>query len=259
MSLARAAIVLERNGLNYRRTWRGSVIVSFVSPVLFLAAMGLGLGSLISQGQHRLVAGVPYLDFLAPGLLAATAMQTAALETMYPILAKIMWEKIYDSILATPVQVVEVFLGEISWVCVRLAIVASTFFLVMVLFRVVHSPLGLLAVPLAILTGLAFGAPFMAFTANQKSDSGFAALNRFVVIPLFLLAGTFFPVATLPLVFQLIAWATPLAHGVALIRAVTLATPVAPPLIAAHLGVLILYAGMGVAIGLVSFQRRLRE
>ena len=148
MSLGGAAVVLERDLLNYRRTWRGSLIVSFISPVLFLAAMGLGLGSLISHGQHRLVEGVPYLDYLAPGLLAATAMQTAALESMYPILAKMMWDKIYDSILATPVQVREVFLGEIAWLVVRVAIVTVAFFSVMVLFSAVHSPLGLLAVPL---------------------------------------------------------------------------------------------------------------
>jgi lipooligosaccharide transport system permease protein len=256
--LARAGAVLERDALNYRRTWRGSIIVSFISPVLFLAAMGLGLGSLISHGQHRLVGGYPYLAYLAPGLLAATAMQTAALETMYPILAKLMWDKIYDSILATPVQVGEVFLGEIGWVGVRLAIVSTTFFAVMVAFRVIRGPLGILAIPLAILTGLAFAGPFLAFTARQKGDSGFAAMNRFVVIPLFLLAGTFFPIASLPAVFQVIAWATPLAHGVALVRAVTLAAPMAPLVVAAHLAVLGLYAGVGLGLGMIGFQRRLR-
>ena len=259
MSLTGGAVVLERDLLNYRRTWRGSLIVSFISPVLFLAAMGLGLGSLISHGQHRLVEGVPYLDYLAPGLLAATAMQTAALESMYPILAKMMWDKIYDSILATPVQVREVFLGEIAWLVVRVAIVTVAFFTVMVLFSAVHSPLGLLAVPLTILTGLAFGAPFFAYTANQRNDSGFAALNRFVVIPLFLLAGTFFPIANLPLVFQVFAWVTPLAHGVALVRAATLASPIAPLAAAVHLAVLLGYSGVGIGLGLRGFERRLRE
>lgn len=257
MNLARAGVVLERNALNYRRTWRGSIIVSFVSPILFLAAMGLGLGSLISHGQHRLVAGYPYLDYLAPGLLAATAMQTAALETMYPILAKLMWDKIYESILATPVRVAEVFIGELSWICVRLLIVTTTFFTVMVAFRVVHTPAGILAIPIAVLTGLAFGGPFMAYSSNQRNDSGFAALNRFVVIPLFLLAGTFFPITNLPAVFQAIAWLTPLAHGVALTRAVTLATPMAPPAALGHLAVLVAYAAVGFVIGRRNFERRL--
>lgn len=259
MSLAGAAVVLERDVLNYRRTWRGSVIVSFVSPVLFLAAMGLGLGSLISHGQHRLVEGVPYLDYLAPGLLAATAMQTAALESMYPILARIMWDKIYDSILATPVEVREVFLGEVAWIVVRVAIVTAAFFLVMVLFGAVHSPIGLLAVPLTVLTGLAFGAPIFAYSANQRNDQGFAAINRFLIIPLFLLAGTFFPVASLPWAFQVFAWATPLAHGVALVRAATLGSSMAPLTAATHLAVLLGYVAVGIGIGLPTVERRLRE
>jgi lipooligosaccharide transport system permease protein len=256
--LSRAGVVVERNATNYRRTWRGSIIVSFISPVLFLAAMGLGLGSLISHGQHRAVEGFPYLDWLAPGLLAATAMQTAALETMYPILAKIQWDKIYDSMLATPLEVREVFIGEISWLCVRLAIVSSTFFVVAALFGVAHSSLALLAIPLAVLTGLAFGGPFLAYSANQKTDSGFAALNRFVVIPLFLLAGTFFPIASLPAFFQAIAWATPLSHGVALVRMVMLGTPMPLLTAAAHLAVPILYAAVGIVIGFRTFERRLR-
>jgi lipooligosaccharide transport system permease protein len=259
LSLAGAAVVLERDVLNYRRTWRGSLLVSFVSPVLFLAAMGLGLGSLISHGSNRLLEGVPYLDYLAPGLLAGTAMQTAALESMYPVLARIIWDKIYDSILATPVEVREVFLGEMAWIVLRVGIVTAAFFVVMVLFGAVHSAVGLLAVPLTILTGLAFGAPIFAYSANQRNDNGFAALNRFVIIPLFLLAGTFFPIASLPWVFQALAWITPLAHGVALVRAATVGSAMAPLTAAVHLAVLLAYVAVGIGIGLRTMERRLRE
>src|SRR5437588_10128462 len=94
--------VLGRRLVVYRRTWRGGMFVSFASPILFLAAMGIGLGSLIARGPVRTVGGVSYLAFLAPGLLAATAMQTAFVEETYPIMAKLHWLRTYDGMLATP-------------------------------------------------------------------------------------------------------------------------------------------------------------
>ena len=105
---------LEHHAVLYRRTWKGTIFVSFVSPLLFLAAMGLGLGSLISSGPVRTVDGVSYLAFLAPGLLAATTMQTAYVETTYPIIAKIQWLRTYDGMLATPLTIGNVVAGEIS-------------------------------------------------------------------------------------------------------------------------------------------------
>ena len=213
---------LEHHLVLYRRTWKGTIFVSFVAPLLFLAAMGLGLGSLISRGPARTVDGVSYLAFLAPGLLAATTMQTAYVETTYPIIAKIQWLRTYDGMLATPLTIGNVVVGEISWLAFRLATVAIIFFLVMLLFGTIHTTLAPLAILVAILNGLAFGAPILAFTATQKTDNAFSVIGRFIITPLFLLGGAFFPIHQLPLVLQGIAWLTPLAHGVALARGLTI-------------------------------------
>lgn len=213
--------IVEYNVLVFRRVWRASIAVSFFTPLFFLAAMGLGLGGLVNRGSGG-VNGVPYLDFLAPGLIAAACMQTAAVEAMYPILARIMWEKTYEAALGTPVTIPDLIRGEVLWMTIRMFIVAAMFWIVMVAFGVGRSLESALAIPAGILTGLAFATPIMAFTATRRNDSGFAAINRFVIIPLYLLAGTFFPIAKLPLALQALAWATPLAHGVALTRGLVL-------------------------------------
>jgi lipooligosaccharide transport system permease protein len=252
---AAAAHIFEHNLLGYRRTWRGSMLVSFIGPIFYLTAMGLGLGGLVNRGS-RGVAGVPYREFLAPGLLVATAMQTAALEMTYPIMAKIVWWKTYDAILATPLKVRDLVAGEIAWITARSALVAVIFFAVMEVVGATRSPLAPLAIVAGVLTGVAFGAPIMAFTATQSRDSGFAALTRFVVTPLFLFGGTFFPLERLPLVLQVVAWTTPLAHGVALSRGLALGT-ITPGAALLHAVVPLLYIVVGTTAAVVLLRRRL--
>jgi lipooligosaccharide transport system permease protein len=247
--------VLEHHLTVYRRTWKGSVFMSFVSPILFLAAMGLGLGSLISRGPVRTVDGVSYLVFLAPGLLAASAMQSAYVETTYPIMARIQWERTYEGMLATPIAVLDVLAGEFGWLAFRLALGSCAFFLVMLLFGTIHSTLALLAIVAAVLTGLAFAAPILAWTATQRTDSSFALIGRFLITPLFLLGGVFFPIHQLPQLVQGIAWVTPLAHGVALARSLSLG--VLAPSAGMHLAVLLVYAVIGIVAARITLQRRL--
>src|SRR3989442_6738258 len=139
--------VVEHHLTVYRRTWKGSVFMSFISPILFLAAVGLGLGSLISRGPVRTVGGVAYLVFLAPGLLAASAMQSAYVETTYPIMARIQWERTYEGMLATPIAVLDVLAGEFGWIAFRLALRSGAFFLVMLVFGTIHFLLAVLPVP----------------------------------------------------------------------------------------------------------------
>ncbi len=195
-----AARVFEYNARVYRRNWRGTLFVTFVGPMLFLASMGFGLGRFVDQGQNAAGAlgGVTYAMFLAPALLAAQAMQTAGFESTYPIMGRIVWDKIYHGMLATPITVSGIVLGQLAWIAVRLFIVTGAFFLVMTAFGIVRSPLGVLAVPVAVLTGLAFSAPIVAFTATQRNDQGFNAIFRFGITPLFLFSGTFFPIDQLP-------------------------------------------------------------
>ncbi|HMD46809.1 MAG TPA: ABC transporter permease [Acidimicrobiales bacterium] len=206
---------------SYKRTWRASITTSFLFPVLYLAAMGVGLGSLVDAHSHS-VQSVPYLDFIAPGLLAATAMQIGSNESMYPVMAAIKWIRTYFAMLATPLGVDDVLLGHLAWVAIRLTMVSAIYLAVMAAFGVVLSPLAVVALPAAVLTGLAFAAPISAFAAAQENDTGFATLQRLGLIPLFLFSGVFYPVTQLPGWLQVVAYATPLFHGVQLCRSLVL-------------------------------------
>ncbi len=250
-----AARVLEYNARVYRRTWRGGLVSTFLAPVLFLTSMGFGLGHFVDSAGTASgpLAGVGYAAWLAPGLLAAQAMQAAGFASTYPIMGRIVWDRIYSGMLATPVTVVGVVLGELGWIAVRLAILAAAFLVVMAGFGLVRSPLGVLAVPAAVLTGLAFSAPIVAFTATQRNDQAFNAIFRFGITPLFLFSGTFFPIEQLPAVVRPLAWVTPLWHGVELIRACTLdRVDVAAALI--HVAVLAAFAAGGALVALRTFR-----
>jgi lipooligosaccharide transport system permease protein len=228
----------------YRRTWRGSVVSTVLFPVLVLASMGLGLGSLVDSSASRGVDGLPYVVFLAPGLLAATAMQTGVGESTYPVMASIKWVKTYHAMLATPLGVLDVLVGHLLYIAGRVLLSSTIFLGVMVLFGAARSPLALLAIPAAVLTGMAFSAPVAAFAATTENDAGFAALFRFVVTPLFLFGGVFFPVQQLPPVLEQFAYATPLWHGVALARGLALGTS-SPGWVLLH----VVYLGAWIAVG----------
>ena len=242
----------------YKRTWRGSLISSFLSPVLYLAAIGIGLGTLIDKnrtgGQH--LGGLAYLAFLAPGLLAAAAMQTAANESSYPVLGAIKWIRTYHAMLATPLRVIDVLLGHLIWIALRLLMATTIFLVVMAAFGATRSPLALLDVPAGVLTGLAFAAPIAAFAATQDNDSYFAALFRFVVIPMFLFSGTFFPVSQLPAIMRPVAYLTPLWHGVDLCRTLALGTATVGRT-ALHTAYLLVWVIAGTAVARLTYRRRL--
>ncbi|HUC04281.1 MAG TPA: ABC transporter permease [Acidimicrobiales bacterium] len=207
----------------YKRTWRSSIVTSFLIPVLYLTAMGVALGSLIDKHSHG-VAGVSYVAYLAPGLLASTCMQIASNDMTWPVLGSIKWFRTYHAQLAAPLSVHDVHRGHLAWAAARLGIVVSIYLAVMALFATVHSGWAVFALPSGILTGMAFGAPMAAFAATMEKDTAFVTLYRLVVIPLFLFSGTFFPVSQLPRVLEYVAYATPLFHGVALCRDLTLGT-----------------------------------
>ena len=263
---APAVRVLEHELLVYRRSWRGSIFSSFLNPVLFLAAMGLGLGSLVDANvaagsstegaSAAAMAGISYLAFLAPGLLASTAMQTAAGESTFPVMAGLVWIKSFHGMTATPIRPSDVVIGKLTYIGIRLLLVISVFFVVAVLFGAVTGPESLLAIPAALLTGLAFAAPIAAYSATQKDANGFNALFRFGVIPLFLFSGTFFPITQLPEILQVVAVLTPLWHGVDLCRSLALgyAEPLPTAIHVVYLGTM---ATAGVVAALVTFQRRL--
>jgi lipooligosaccharide transport system permease protein len=251
--------VFEYKALVYRRVWRGSVFSTFLSPVLFLAAMGVGLGSFVDNG-HAIASlgGVSYAVFLAPGLLAAQGMQTAASESTWTIMGGFVWDRTFHGMYATPVSVAGIVFGQLAWVTARLTMVATAFFVVMVAFGFVGSPLGVLGIVASVLTGLAFAAPITAFAAGQKNDTVFSMIFRFFITPLFLFSGTFFPIEQLPLIIRPIAWLTPTFHGVALARGLSLGT-LDPLGGLVHLGVLVLYIVIGTACALLTFRRSLSK
>ncbi len=249
--------IVQRNALVYRRIWKGNALMTVVQPVLFLSAMGLGLGALVDRGGAALPGDVPYLPFLGPGLLAATCMQTASFESSFPISGKMTWQKNYDAIAATPMRIVDIVAGELAWVALRLLSVAAAFTAVLFLFGAARSPLVLAAVPAAVLTGLAFSAPIMAFAATLKSGGNFNALFRFVITPLFLFSGVYFPVTRLPEWLQRVARWTPLYHGVELTRGFVLHT-LTWPAAAVHLAYLLALCGLGTTAAVWTFSRKLR-
>jgi lipooligosaccharide transport system permease protein len=220
-----------------------------------MTAMGLGLGTLVNQGGA--LGGLPYKDFIGPGLLAATAMQTAGVEMTYPVMAKAHWMRVYESMLAAPLSVLDVVAGELGWSALRLLLVSTIFFPVLIIFGVAHSPLAVLAIPAATLNGLAFAAPIFAFSATQQRDIGFSMLFRFVITPLFLLGGTFFPIAKLPLPLQYLAWLTPLAHGSDLTRGLALGRGLSATGALIDVVVLLLYFGAGSVAAFFALRRRM--
>lgn len=250
------ASVFEYWWLTYQRTWRGSLFSGFLSPLLYLAAMGFGLGTMVRDIDAGGGLLVPYVMFVAPGVLAATAMQTAVGESTYSVMGAIKWQRQYHAMLATPVRVRELLGGHLTFVTVRVAISSTVFLVVAALLGTLPSWWSVLALPAAVLTGLAFTTAIFAFSAGQDTDQGFNVLFRFVITPMFLFSGTFFPVEQLPGWLHPVAWATPLWHGVELCRSLTLGV-VQWPDAAGHVGYLLLWVVGGALLAHWTFVRRL--
>ncbi|MEX2549251.1 MAG: ABC transporter permease [Nitriliruptoraceae bacterium] len=248
--------VLEGHARAYRHTWRGTTVTAIVTPVLFLAAMGLGLGQLVDEGATRDLGGVAYLAWLAPGLLAASTMQAGAADGTFPVIAGTRWVRTYHSAVASPVRPRDLHLGNLLWAGLRLTVIGTVFVVVAAGFGAMPLTRGLLALAPALLTGLGFCAAMSAAVVLLTSDHLLAGLNRFVIVPLFLFSGTFFPVEQLPAAAAGVARAVPLWHGVELTRALALGTsPTWPwPL---HLVVLIAFLLIGLYAGARTFTRRL--
>lgn len=222
--MAALSHVLEHRAVQYRRTFRSSVFSSFLSPVLFLTAMGLGLGGYVDRSGGAALGGLTYLQFLAPGLLAATVMQAAAFEATFPIIGGLNWQRTFHAMYATPLSPRDIALGNLLWMAIRLGMIATVFTVVIIAFGAAHSPLVVLGIPVAVLTGMAFGAPIAAYSATQRTPNKFNVIFRFGITPLFLFSGTFFPIESLPGFLQPVAWLSPLWHGVDLTRGLVLGT-----------------------------------
>lgn len=226
----------------YKHTWRASLFSSFLNPILLLTAMGIGLGSLVREGPG----GLDYVMWLAPGLVANIAMQTATGESAYPVQAGIRWTKVYDAMLAGPLTTIDILMGHLAWVTVRVVIVTATFSAATVLLAHIDPLRAALAMIPAVLTGMAFVGPVTGYTARFNNDTSLSTLFRYIVVPLFLFSGVFFPISQLPALIQPLAWITPLWNGVELTRWAAVGIPTTFPW-GVHLAALVVVGVAGFA------------
>jgi lipooligosaccharide transport system permease protein len=256
MATPRMVRVVEREFIVWRRLWRGSVFQTVVQPLLFLAAMGLGLGDLVNKKSGG-VGGLSYLEFVAPGLLAASVMMQASFESLWPVLGGVKWQKTFHAAVATPVEARELFGGRVLWVCLRGMFSASIFLVVAALLGGVPSWWGVLAVPAAVLGGSVFAAWLSGYAVMQDSDIPFAVISRVGLFPLFMFSGTFFPTSRLPDWLQPLSWLSPLWHAVELCRAATTGTQPSAGTVLGHVTFLVVCLAVGWVWGGRRFRRAL--
>ncbi|MGB7449101.1 MAG: ABC transporter permease [Ornithinimicrobium sp.] len=240
------------------RAYLGAITLSAVlEPVLYLLAMGVGLGALVDT-QNGPVDGVPYLAFVAPALLVASVVMSVGPEMTYPVMDGFKWHRLYYAPAATAVTPAQVATGHFVAVMIRFTVQASAFYLVMLGFGAVSLGWSVLVVPVGVLAAAAAGAPLQAFAATREDEgSAFVFVQRFVVMPMFLFSGTFFPLAAMPVYLQWIGWISPVWHGSQLARMAAYGAAVPGPLVIVHLVVLSALAFGGVWWARSVYTRRL--
>ncbi len=248
-SLGRARFLVERNFLVARRAW--VIIVSgFFEPLFYLLSLGVGISQLVGQVEGPDGRMISYVAFVAPAMLASSAMNGAVLETTFNVYFKLRWDKTYDALLATPLTPRDIAVGDVGWALCRGGTYSLMFLGVMGGMGLIDSWWGVLALPGALLIGFAFAAVGMAATTFMRSWQDFEWVNM-AILPMFLFSGTFYPLTSYPERLQWVVQATPLYHGVALERA--LVTGAVTPGVAGH----VLYLAVMGSIGLRVASRRL--
>lgn len=214
----RARRLVERNILVYRHQWIIIVSGAF-EPIFYLIALGLGLGAIVETVPLSDGRQVPYAAYVAPALVATAAMNGAVFETIFNVFFKLNYAKTYDGVLATPMGITEIAIGEMLWALMRSALYAVAMFVIMVVMGLVLSPFGVLMIPAALLVAAAFAAAGLAGTSYLRTVNDFDIPLGLVVMPMFLFSGTFFPIeGVLPPWLVTIITFTPLYHGIELIR-----------------------------------------
>ncbi len=260
MSTAGAIRVVERDLVFFRRVWKAVVLSSVVQPLMFLLGVGLGVGSLVDDGPGAadVLGDTSYFAFYATAIIATATMFVASQEALWPTMDGFMWSNAYRAMLSTPIVSRDIVFGQLLRFALRSAITSAGVAAVLVFFNSTRSWGLVLAVAAGVLTGLAFAMPLAAWTSTRESDISFAAILRFVVIPMFLFGGAFYPITQLPGALQPVAWFTPLWHGIELCRGSVLGGLSAIDVML-HVGVLALYITAGTAVCSRTFDRRLRS
>jgi ABC-type polysaccharide/polyol phosphate export permease len=240
----------------YRRTWRSTIVIGVVNPLLFLVAVGVGLGGLVHRGNPAL-GGVPYLAFFAPGMLAAAAMQNGVVESSFPVSRARSASGSYQVAVATPLEPEDILIGHVLFMATRIAVNAAVFLAVLVAFGAARSGLVILDLPAAILTGLAFALPVSAWAVTKVEPGQLAGIFKWVVMPLYLFSGTFFAVDQLPGWVRPLVWLTPSWHGVQLCRTLSLGTATGAGVLI-HVGYLSAVIGLGFIVARRAYGRCLQ-
>jgi lipooligosaccharide transport system permease protein len=227
-------------------------------PFLYLTAMGVGLGSFIDDNAGPgALGGASYLAFIAPGLLAITAMQTAIGETTYPVMGGFKWHRVYFSMAASPLKTADIVAAQLLFVLARILITCGFFALILALYSAIGTWWqAILVLAVVILIGAAHATPMIAIASRMRSESGFALVFRLGVAPMSLFSGAFFPISQLPHVIQWLAYVTPVWHGVDLCRMLTLGGGSAW-LAVVHIAYLAAFVAVGWYFSVTGFTRRL--
>ena len=246
----RAMSVWRRNVLVWRKLLGPSLLIHFGEPFLYLVGLGYGLGLFIGE-----MAGLPYLTFLASGIVASSAMNTATFEGMYSVYTRMVPQKTYDSMLATPIDVDDIVAGEMIWCATKSTVNATAILTVAALLGAVDQWTAIVAIPIAFLIGLCFAGPAILMVSISTGYEFFSYYFTLVITPMFMLCGVFFPTRTLPEIVQNIVQLLPLTHAVQLVRPLIVGQPSTDVVL--HVGVLLLYALVSYYFAVVLVRRRL--
>lgn len=249
----------ERELMVWRRTWRGNAITLVVQPLLFLGAMGIGLGGLVDDStgslSTRTASDISYLEFVTPGLLAASAMLAVAGAALWGLMANIKWMGQYRSMIHTAMTPADVFIGLVLFNALRAAFGATLFVIVAAVLGGVTSLWTPLAIVVAAVLGAATVSSLGGYSAGKEDDFTFPLIMRLGLMPLFLLSGTFFPIEQLPDALQPACWLSPLFHAAEACRMAT--TGNMSWWFVGHLAVLVAVVTVAVPIGIRRFRQRL--
>jgi len=219
LQIKRAFRVWQRHWLVYTKLYRTSFALNFAEPALYLVAMGFGLGSFVKD-----IHGVPYIKFIAPGIVASSSVFAAVYECTYGTYIRMTFQKTFDAILATPVNLDDLVAGELIWGATKSVIFGITIMIVIALFGLVDSPFLLLAIPFIFIGGLIFAELSLIFCAIVPGIDFFSYFYTLFMTPLFLFSGIFFPLDAMPRLVADLAYFTPLYHLVNICRAFSAGT-----------------------------------
>lgn len=246
--LQATSLLVQRNYIVYKAAWK-LFLTGFLEPVFYLLSIGIGVGALIDTFEFN-GRSIPYAEFVAPGMLAASAFNGALIDMTYNVFFKLKYDKLYDSMLATPLSTADIARGEIAWGQLRGATYSAAFLLVMLALDLIGSWWALLALPAVLLIGFAFSAVCMALTTWMTSWQDFDKITL-AQLPLFLFSATFFPLTAFPGWLQVVVECTPLYRGVVLCRELTTGS------ITWASGVSVVYLVVMGLVGLAVVRRRL--